>query len=505
MTRTVKTSETSPLRVAWLPPIFSGALGITIAPGKHSVSTEGFLWRRDLDADLRQLAQDKVALLVCLLEDHEMHRLGIADLRIRAQEHGIQVHRAPIPDRGVPQNLRRLAKAIARIEETAQAGGNVVIHCNGGVGRSGLLAGAVLVTQGKSLEETFELLKAARGEHCPETEAQRALIAHVASRENPRPESPSARQLKIEGCVLGAAIGDAMGHPTEFMSMSQIHAKYGPEGVTDFALFWEKDGAKFAPYTDDTQMAEAVLGALLESRAQDARLDETMRRIAQRFIVWAEAPQGGHRAPGGACLAGSRALAQGAPWTESGGAEAGGCGSVMRAYPFGLLFADDLERAEAWAVAHSKLTHRDPIALAACAAMAVGVALALHDARPETVAEVMISSAARYCETTAAMMRQAKAEAEDGTPPGVTLDRLQAWAAHEAIAAGLYIFLRHPNDPRAAILEGANTPGDSDSIATLAGALVGARAGIQALPQRWVAQVERSGQLLELARIAYSA
>ena len=46
----------------------------------------------------------------------------------------------------------------------------------------------------------------------------------------------------------------------------------------------------------------------------------------------------------------------------------------MRAYPFGLVFADDPARAEAWSIAHSKLTHRDPIALAACAAMAVGTA-----------------------------------------------------------------------------------------------------------------------------------
>ena len=98
------------------------------------------------------------------------------------------------------------------------------------------------------------------------------------------------------------------------------------------------------------------------------------------------------------------------------------------------------------------------------------------------------------------MMAQAIEEARSHVPPEETLQRLQGWAAHEAIAAAVYIFSRHPNNPRAAILEGANTPGDSDSLATLAGALVGARCGIEPLPASWVNEVERSTELIELAK-----
>jgi ADP-ribosylglycohydrolase len=177
------------------------------------------------------------------------------------------------------------------------------------------------------------------------------------------------------GAVLGGAIGDAMGHPTEFLSLEAIAGQYGDQGVTGFELYWERDGRRFAPYTDDTQMAEVVLRALRDGRAAGEDLDGTMRRMAAALVEWSVHPQGGHRAPGNACLAGCHALAEGAHWSEAGGEQAGGCGSVVRAYPFGLVFADDLRRAEAWAVAHSRLTHRDPIALAACAAMAVGVAL----------------------------------------------------------------------------------------------------------------------------------
>jgi ADP-ribosylglycohydrolase len=309
--------------------------------------------------------------------------------------------------------------------------------------------------------------------------------------------SPFSQQ--ILGAVLGAAIGDAMGHPTEFLSMESIYSRFGAHGVQNFELYWNGPQGRFAPYTDDTQMAEIVLRTLIDGNEQDLDLDATMSLMAKGFVHWASNPQGGHRAPGNACLSGCRALANGAPWFEAGGATAGGCGSVMRAYPFGLLFVNDLAKAESWAVAHSKLTHRDPIALAASAAMAVGMALALRHASMEHICNEMIQAAARYCANTAGMVRLAFEDARNAVPPSKTLDRLRAWAAHEAIAAAVYIFARHPNDARAAILEGANTPGDSDSIATLAGALVGARVGVEGLPEHWVREVERTEELRALA------
>lgn len=201
-------------------------------------------------------------------------------------------------------------------------------------------------------------------------------------------------------------------------------------------------------------------------------------------------------------MRGAGRLARGVPWNEAGGLKDGGCGSVMRAYPFGIVFSGDLDRTEQWAVEHSKMTHRDPIALAACAAMAVGVALTITGAQPTTVWTAMIEAAARQDSVTATMMERALDEATNGVEPEVTLARLEGWAAHEAIAAGLYVAARHPDDPRAAILEGANTPGDSDSIATLAGALVGARTGLESIPVEWLRDVERWDELLALAKDA---
>ncbi len=310
-----------------------------------------------------------------------------------------------------------------------------------------------------------------------------------------------ARTDRVAGAVLGAAIGDAMGHPTEFVrSFEAIRATWPPHGVQGYVHFIDEAGRRVAPYTDDTQMAEQVLRALLDGRSAGADLDGTMTRMGARFVAWAREPEGGHRAPGNACLLGCERLASGVPWREAGGERAGGCGSVMRAYPFGLVFADDLSRAEAWAVEHSRLTHRDPIALAACAAMAVGVARTLRGEPVVGVLAEMIAAACRHSPRTGEMMARAMAEAAEGVAPEVTLARLEGWAAHEAIAAAVYLVARHPEDPRAAILEAANTPGDSDSLATLAGALVGARVGARALPREWIDDLERAEALLALAR-----
>jgi ADP-ribosylglycohydrolase/protein-tyrosine phosphatase len=515
---TARTSETDPIRVGWIVPPKGaprvGAVGLTFAPGKRGASELGEPWERDLEADLRALVVLGASMLVSLVEDHELAGLLIPDLVAVARSHRLVVERFPIEDGGVPQDLVGVRRLVDLAVDHVNADGTVIIHCRGGLGRAGTIGGCVLVALGHGLEETFAILERARGPSCPENEAQRAFIRAFAEhlRRRPRPATrsgreafgPSDRRSRFVGAALGAAIGDAMGHPTEFVrSLDEIRARFGPNGVEGYALFDERDGVRFAPYTDDTQMAEAVMRPLLSGLAAGEDLDGVLDRMARAFVAWSVRPQGGHRAPGRACLDGCAALARGVAPREAGGPRAGGCGSVMRAYPFGLVFSDDLARAEQWAVEHSRLTHGDPIALAACAAMAVATAMAVGGAEPAAIARAMVEAAGRHSAGTSAMIADAVAEARDGVPPEVTLGRLEGWAAHEAIAAAAYVFVRHPDDARAAILEAANTIGDSDSIATLVGALVGARLGSHALPADWVRDLERSGALAEMALAAW--
>lgn len=171
----------------------------------------------------------------------------------------------------------------------------------------------------------------------------------------------------------------------------------------------------------------------------------------------------------------------------------------MRAYPFGLVFRDDPETAEHWAAEHSRLTHNHPGAIASCAGLAAAVAALARGAGVETARHRMLQAAKARCRETATLLREAAKAASDGADPVTTLDRLRGWIADEALAAAWYVFARHPHDPRRVILTGANTPGDSDSIASIAGALAGAHCGVEALPAPWVQDLERTDELRRLA------
>jgi ADP-ribosylglycohydrolase len=79
------------------------------------------------------------------------------------------------------------------------------------------------------------------------------------------------------------------------------------------------------------------------------------------------------------------------------------------------------------------------------------------------------------------------------------LDKWRGWAGHEAVAASLWCFLKHPDDYEKAVLLAVNSPGDSDSLGAITGALVGARVGLSGIPERWVDTVEDKEGLEVLA------
>jgi protein-tyrosine phosphatase len=184
---TEKTSLTHPLYLDWLPGIAPGKVGLTIAPGKHSTAkyTHG-LWRRDLARDLDDLAKTHgVTDLVCLLEDADMARLHIGTLLEEARRRGLRVHHLPLPDGGTPTDLEAVRPLVEAIDARVREGALVAIHCEGGLGRTGLVAGCYLAHLGASGEQALATLAAARGPHCPENAAQRAFVTRYAGAQSP--------------------------------------------------------------------------------------------------------------------------------------------------------------------------------------------------------------------------------------------------------------------------------------------------------------------------------
>ncbi|MBI2392014.1 MAG: dual specificity protein phosphatase family protein [Deltaproteobacteria bacterium] len=178
----VRTSKTHPLKVDWLDLPGTERVGLTFAPGKKIGSARGAPWDRDLDLDLDALVALEVGALVCLLEDHELAAFGLRELVPRAVARSIEVLRFPIPDGGVPHDLEAVEQLLAAIEERLIAGRRVVIHCMGGLGRTGTIAGCHLVRRGVAPDEALAALRRVRDPDCPENQRQRDFIARFAGR-----------------------------------------------------------------------------------------------------------------------------------------------------------------------------------------------------------------------------------------------------------------------------------------------------------------------------------
>lgn len=337
------------------------------------------------------------------------------------------------------------------------------------------------------------------------------------------------RDSAFQGAMLGLAIGDALAYPCEFRSRATILASFGPAGLTDMVALhdprWPERpiilGRRHpaGTYTDDTQMTIAVAEALIEvsreassgltietgAAAGSADIESTMQAMARRFVAWSRA-EDNDRAPGHTCMTGCERLAEGVPWREAGVADSKGCGSAMRVAPIGLRFHRDHGHLLEVARASSLLTHGHDAAIEGAAAAALLVALAVERASP---AEMYRAVADACCPRSADFAAcWAKLPTLLDAPPEVALSEQglgEGWVAEEAVASALYCVWRSPDDVRQTILTAANTDGDSDSIACIAGGISGARNGVEAIPAAWRETVENAGMLVDLARALRAA
>ncbi|MEJ2858735.1 MULTISPECIES: methyltransferase domain-containing protein [unclassified Saccharothrix] len=141
-----------------------------IRPGRLSTSghPEGV-------AEVERWTEAGVDIVVCALTDDEIAELGLEDAPEAARDH----RRLPIPDFGVPADLD---DDLHRLAADLRAGRHVLVHCWGGIGRSSLLAAALLVLDGADPAGAWQAIAEARGRDVPETDEQRAWLDAFAAR-----------------------------------------------------------------------------------------------------------------------------------------------------------------------------------------------------------------------------------------------------------------------------------------------------------------------------------
>ncbi len=293
---------------------------------------------------------------------------------------------------------------------------------------------------------------------------------------------------KAKGIIYGLAIGDALGSPTEFISLPRIKSKYGPSGIKDLP-----DPALF---TDDTQMSIAIAEALIKTGGRE--IEKIMAAIRDEFIKWFHSPEN-NRAPGRTCLTGVANMERGLHWSESGVARSKGCGSAMRAAPIGYFYQHDPIKLKEIAHASGICTHGHPTGDAACIGAAYLVKLALDGTSTDKMLPELLDFTSGISEEFDQAILKVQ-ECRGWEDEEKALDYLgEGWIAEEAVSLALYCFLRYPDNYKKVVLRGANTNGDSDSIACIAGSISGAYLGIEEIPAKWIKGIEKTDYLDDLS------
>lgn len=440
-------------------------------------------------------------------------------LREEAATRGVKVQYVSlgIPDMSVPTD-QRMHEVLDAIDRGLQSGRAVYVHCWGGVGRTGTVIGCYLVRHGRSCDDA--LAEVARGfasmspakvrkhhEGSPQTTRQREFVRRWKS----APSDPLRDRYR--GCLLGGAVGDALGAPVEFRSLAEIRRRYGPEGIADFDVEYGRKGA----ITDDTQMtlftAEGVL------RASTGETSQVPTVIYHAYLRWLRTqgvrrPEPRHveessegligvealhqrRAPGNTCLGALQSGRMGSVAKRINDSK--GCGGVMRAAPVGLSSIGDPFELGCESAA---ITHGHPSGYLAAGCLALMIRRIIDGASIAAAVREAIERVEREPghEEVSKALRAAVAAAAKGLPTAERVEALgKGWVAEEALAIAAYCALVAGTDFERGVRLAVNHGGDSDSTGAIAGNLLGARLGVSAIPKRWLEEVELKAEIEAVA------
>lgn len=325
------------------------------------------------------------------------------------------------------------------------------------------------------------------------------------------------------GCLLGGALGDALGYPVEFARGSEVDAVLAKATHGDLLL--AANGK--ALVSDDTQMtlftADGLVRAEQRMRERGACSSAVVLFNAyQRWLAtqvpelselgvgapgWLYSVRALHavRAPGATCLSALGATRDTGPRTvDNPPNDSKGCGALMRSAPIGLTSRSP-EAAFELARDAAVTTHGHPsghLAAAYFAAVVQGVTNgeALHDAM--MAASGLLAEARGGEEVSGAVARAVTLAAAPAGDPRRDIESLGGgWVAEEALAIAIYCALTaKESDMPSALRCAVAHDGDSDSTGSLVGNLLGAKWGVDALPKTWLEKLELREEIETLAR-----
>ncbi len=159
-----------PLRVDWLEQAYTGKgrLGVTILPGRKD-------YRRSLPDDIRALKKEGITHVVPLITKNEFNIYGVDRMLEVYQEAGFTINHLPILDQSVC-SAAEMSKLMRWFDDELATGAKILLHCVGGLGRSGLVAACYLSSQGLDAAAAIAEVRRIRSPRAIETEGQETFV-----------------------------------------------------------------------------------------------------------------------------------------------------------------------------------------------------------------------------------------------------------------------------------------------------------------------------------------
>lgn len=288
----------------------------------------------------------------------------------------------------------------------------------------------------------------------------------------------------FRGCLVGLAVGDALGMPFEGVEYNLIKNKIGE--VTEFVD--SEDGLKAGEWTDDTEQAIILAESLSETLYFSPEdFSERLRnvRISHRY--------------GPTSTSAISKLKKGLSWRES-GIESDTVGSAMRSPPIGLLYHHNYNLVEDYAVIASSITHKGSGAIAGSVAVAVGVACILNE--DERIVEEVVRRSEKYDPLLAEKIEYAYQIRKSRLGRAVK-ELGNTIMAYDAVPLAFYCFFSSRSFEKA-VVRSASAGGDTDTISAITGALKGTETGLEGIPDRF-RKIKDYDRIVEVADKLYSA